>query len=163
MKFQFQTIKLEVIQNQYPEVLQHLFQAGPSDAFFVVKCWANVSFGISNEQMSLYAVDSFYDSNMDFDISVSTKVCSFGKQVVEKVEVSPFARLINKVYLILHFRFILQFPVKKTAPVGTRLTITSVWRNLRCATIWCDLSLSSRNWTKWRSWIMSWKISLCFR
>lgn len=80
-------INFDSIRNNYPQFLEKLFKSGPSDAFFVVKCWANVDFKTGNPSTMAYAVDSFYNSKYNFDISVSTKVCSFGKQVVEKVEV----------------------------------------------------------------------------
>uniref|UniRef100_A0A914YL81 YAP binding domain-containing protein n=1 Tax=Panagrolaimus superbus TaxID=310955 RepID=A0A914YL81_9BILA len=80
-------VAFDAIRDKYPQILEDLMKNGPSDGFFLVKCWGNVDFEIGNLESMSYAVDSFYDSKYNFDISVSTKVCSFGTQVVEKVEI----------------------------------------------------------------------------
>ncbi|KAI6227556.1 hypothetical protein M3Y99_01242200 [Aphelenchoides fujianensis] len=83
-----ETIHLEAVKKEFPPVLEELFAKAPPEAFFLVKCWANVSFDIDdNDQSCLYAVDSFYDSPENFELSISSRVCSFGDQQVEKVEV----------------------------------------------------------------------------
>ena len=88
-----ESIKMDVIANKYPKILQQLFESGPTDSFFLAKCWANIAFdGAMDDRTALYAVDSYYESGLNFDIEVATKVCSCGSQVVEKVEVySPIS------------------------------------------------------------------------
>lgn len=61
-------IGLDCVQSKYPNLLQELFVRGPADAFFLVKCWANMRFNFGDQQNSLFAVDSFYESSDKFDI-----------------------------------------------------------------------------------------------
>lgn len=48
---------------------------------------ADLNTNIEDESRSFYGVSSQYESPENMVITCSTKVCSFGKQVVEKVEV----------------------------------------------------------------------------
>lgn len=43
---------------------------------------------MQDDPAAFYGVTSQYESSENMTITCSTKVCSFGKQVVEKVEVS---------------------------------------------------------------------------
>ncbi|XP_061648652.1 transcriptional enhancer factor TEF-5 isoform X5 [Phyllopteryx taeniolatus] len=66
--------------------LKELYEKGPHNAFFLVKFWADLNSDLEEGSSAFYGVSSQYSGTENITISVSTKVCSFGKQVVEKVE-----------------------------------------------------------------------------
>ena len=86
-----QAIPIHDIADKFPERnggLRDLFEKGPQDRFFLVKFWADINSDLLEEsEGAFYGVSSQYESSDNMTISCSTKVCSFGKQVVEKVEV----------------------------------------------------------------------------
>jgi len=87
-------IDVRQIQDKFPEKkggLKELYERGPQDAFYLVKFWADLNTNIADEPGALYMVNTTYESNENMTIQVSTKVCSFGKQVVEKLE-TEFAK-----------------------------------------------------------------------
>ena len=85
------------IYDKFPEKkggLRELYDRGPPHAFFLVKFWADLNWGPSGEEVGasgssggFYGVSSQYESLEHMTLTCSSKVCSFGKQVVEKVEV----------------------------------------------------------------------------
>lgn len=48
---------------------------------------ADLNHNMQDDPAAFYGVTSQYESSENMTITCSTKVCSFGKQVVEKVEV----------------------------------------------------------------------------
>nr|XP_006237486.1 transcriptional enhancer factor TEF-3 isoform X1 [Rattus norvegicus] len=96
-----ETVDIRQIYDKFPEKkggLKELFERGPSNAFFLVKFWADLNTNIDDQGSAFYGVSSQYESLENMIITCSTKVCSFGKQVVEKVE-TEFARYENGHYL----------------------------------------------------------------
>lgn len=91
-------IDVRQIQDKFPEKkggLKELFERGPADAFYLVKFWGDLNTNIEpHEPGAYYMVNTTYESNENITLQCSTKVCSFGKQVVEKVE-TEFAKCEN--------------------------------------------------------------------
>uniref|UniRef100_A0AAY4EVK8 TEA domain-containing protein n=1 Tax=Denticeps clupeoides TaxID=299321 RepID=A0AAY4EVK8_9TELE len=91
-----EAVDIRQIYDKFPEKkggLKELYEKGPQNAFFLVKFWADLnSSGMQDGPGSFYGVSSQYTSSENMTITVSTKVCSFGKQVVEKVE-TEYARM----------------------------------------------------------------------
>lgn len=90
-------VDVRQIYDKFPEKkggLKELYEKGPQNAFFLVKFWADLNTSIQDETGAFYGVTSSYESNDNMTITCSTKVCSFGKQVVEKVE-TEYARYEN--------------------------------------------------------------------
>ncbi|XP_033217547.1 protein scalloped isoform X2 [Belonocnema kinseyi] len=92
-----EAVDVRQIYDKFPEKkggLKELYDKGPQVAFFLVKFWADLNTNIQDEAGAFYGVTSQYESNENMTITCSTKVCSFGKQVVEKVE-TEYARFEN--------------------------------------------------------------------
>ncbi|EGW03999.1 Transcriptional enhancer factor TEF-4 [Cricetulus griseus] len=91
-----ESVDVRQIYDKFPEKkggLRELYDRGPPHAFFLVKFWADLNWGPSGEQAGtsggsggFYGVSSQYESRELMTLTCSSKVCSFGKQVVEKVE-----------------------------------------------------------------------------
>ncbi|CAO2606723.1 Transcriptional enhancer factor TEF-3, partial [Lemmus lemmus] len=111
-----EAVDIRQIYDKFPEKkggLKELFERGPSNAFFLVKFWvsllwqADLNTNIDDEGSAFYGVSSQYESLDNMIITCSTKVCSFGKQVVEKVEYrihrSPLCEyMINFIHKLKH-------------------------------------------------------------
>ncbi|XP_046374310.1 transcriptional enhancer factor TEF-1-like isoform X1 [Haliotis rufescens] len=84
-----EAVDIRQIYDKFPEKkggLKELYDKGPQQSFFLVKFWADINTNVQDEAGAFYGVTSQYESTENMTIQVSTKVCSFGKQVVEKVE-----------------------------------------------------------------------------
>ncbi|KAM5236823.1 transcriptional enhancer factor TEF-4 isoform 4-T4 [Ctenodactylus gundi] len=93
-----ESVDVRQIYDKFPEKkggLRELYDRGPPHAFFLVKFWADLNWGPSGEEAGagsgssgggFYGVSSQYESLEHMTLTCSSKVCSFGKQVVEKVE-----------------------------------------------------------------------------
>uniref|UniRef100_G3NGK9 TEA domain family member 1a n=1 Tax=Gasterosteus aculeatus aculeatus TaxID=481459 RepID=G3NGK9_GASAC len=90
-------VDIRQIYDKFPEKkggLKELFGKGPQNAFYLIKFWADLSYNVQDDPAAFYGVSSQYESSENMTITCSTKVCSFGKQVVEKVE-TEYARFEN--------------------------------------------------------------------
>jgi hypothetical protein len=91
----FETISIDQIFDKFPpyDGLKDLFEHNPNGSFFVIKFWADVSTSSSgamtNRDESFFTSYS-YTSSSNRPIHISTRLCSFGKQVLEKVEISEY-------------------------------------------------------------------------
>ncbi|XP_005112381.2 transcriptional enhancer factor TEF-1 [Aplysia californica] len=96
-----EAVDIRQIYDKFPEKkggLKELYDKGPASAFFLVKFWGDINTNLQDEAGAFYGVTSLYENNENLTIEVSTKVCSFGKQVVEKVE-TEYARMENGRYI----------------------------------------------------------------
>ncbi|XP_070763046.1 transcriptional enhancer factor TEF-1a isoform X1 [Enoplosus armatus] len=90
-------VDIRQIYDKFPEKkggLKELFGKGPQNAFYLIKFWADLNHNMQDDPAAFYGVTSQYESSENMTITCSTKVCSFGKQVVEKVE-TEYARFEN--------------------------------------------------------------------
>ncbi|XP_020501172.1 transcriptional enhancer factor TEF-1a [Labrus bergylta] len=90
-------VDIRQIYDKFPEKkggLKELFAKGPQNAFYLIKFWADLNHNLQDDPAAFYGVTSQYESSENMTITCSTKVCSFGKQVVEKVE-TEYARFEN--------------------------------------------------------------------
>ncbi|XP_054709279.1 transcriptional enhancer factor TEF-1-like [Uloborus diversus] len=84
-----EAVDISQIYDKFPDKkggLKDLYDKGPEHAFFLVKFWVDLNTNIQDEAGVFYGVTCEYESTENMSIQCSTKVCSFGKNVVEKVE-----------------------------------------------------------------------------
>uniref|UniRef100_A0A8D2MV08 Transcriptional enhancer factor TEF-5 n=1 Tax=Zonotrichia albicollis TaxID=44394 RepID=A0A8D2MV08_ZONAL len=80
-----EAVDIRQIYDKFPEKkggLKELYERGPQNSFFLVKFWADLNSTIQDGPGTFYGVSSQYSSAENMTITVSTKVCSFGKQVL---------------------------------------------------------------------------------
>lgn len=140
--------------------------AGFSTDWFVLPPQADLnSSGMQDGPGSFYGVSSQYSSHENMTITVSTKVCSFGKQVVEKVEVRPAESAFRPSESVLadHFhsrrRCGLCVSPRQSMPAWKEENASIGSTALRCANTWSTLSTNSNICLKNTWWIAFLKTS----
>jgi hypothetical protein len=88
----FETIFIDQIFDKFPrqDGLKDLFQHNLNGSFYLIKFWADVSLSSSmiNSMNEAFFTSFTYASCLNRPIHISTRLCSFGKQVLEKVDTS---------------------------------------------------------------------------
>jgi len=133
---QLEPIDVRQIQDKFPEKkggLKELYDRGPPEGFFLVKFWADLNTNIADEPGAGYFVNTTYESNENMTIQVSTKVCSFGKQVVEKLETEfakpdPSGRFIYKIQRSPMCEYMINF-IHKLKHLPEKYMMNSVLEN----------------------------------
>ncbi|GAB0177454.1 transcriptional enhancer factor TEF-3 [Grus japonensis] len=83
---------------RHPALPMYAFNPDLAETAWGTRRWGtDLNTNIEDESRSFYGVSSQYESPENMVITCSTKVCSFGKQVVEKVE-TEYARYENGHY-----------------------------------------------------------------
>lgn len=158
-----------VLQNCELRTLQLLCHHGRQSDWFVRFPQADLnSSGMQDGPGSFYGVSSQYSSHENMTITVSTKVCSFGKQVVEKVEVSAAeSAFAPQKCAIHHFhwrhRCGLCVSLRQSMPAWKEENAFIGSTALRCANTWSTLSTNSNICLKNTWWIAFLKTSLFCR
>lgn len=87
----FETISVDQIFDKFPrhDGLKDLFEHNPDGPFFLIKFWADVSIPSSTFNLDESFFTTYtYVSNSNRPIHISTRLCSFGQQVLVKGDTS---------------------------------------------------------------------------
>jgi len=96
-------IQISKIEDKFPGSdenpgLKEMFYKRSNEPFFLIKFWADLGCDWDDAVAQSFVFASKYESKENLEIKVSTQVCSFGKQVVEKIETLK-GRLVNNRYV----------------------------------------------------------------
>ena len=92
----FETISIDQISDKFPvqDGFKDLYEHHPHGSFFLIKFWTDVSCSSASFGTPTVNRDESFFSSYTFTscsyqpIQISTRLCSFGKQILEKVEIS---------------------------------------------------------------------------
>lgn len=96
-------IQISKIEDKFPGSdenpgLKEMFYKRSNEPFFLIKFWADLGCDWDDAVAQSFVFANKYESKENMEIKVSTQVCSFGKQVVEKIETLK-GRLVNNRYV----------------------------------------------------------------
>eukprot|EP00124_Ichthyophonus_hoferi_P005441 Ihof_evm1s790 gene=Ihof_evmTU1s790 len=77
-------VDVRQIYDKFPGV-RELYQQGPKHCFYLIKFWADLNYNAKSPERE-YLMTGRYDSHEILQIQCSSRVYSFGKQVVEKTQ-----------------------------------------------------------------------------
>ena len=96
----FETISIDQIFDKFPrnDGLKDLFEQNPEGSFYLIKFWADVPMpppltNAVNIRDESFFTSFAYSSATNRPIHISTRLCSFGKQVLVKVDTSENPQL----------------------------------------------------------------------
>ncbi|XP_058037545.1 transcriptional enhancer factor TEF-4 isoform X2 [Ahaetulla prasina] len=134
-------VDIRQIYDKFPEEgggLRDLYDQGPPDAFFLVKFWADLSCSLPGEEPggrggAFYGVSSRYEGPQTLTLSCASKVCSFGKQVVEKLETAepPYwenGRFVFRLHRSPLCEYLINF-IRKLQKLPEKIMMDSVLEN----------------------------------